>query len=173
MQEYSLDGRMVAATLLRRHHRLVAGSTSAEHALSWEKGGGLTIRVASDPPGRPLFELVVDHRTDTSQLVSPFGELSLGGAELAFSQPDPLWDSCHSICSHMEDDHADSFAIFMQSLGREPEPELRMPWVESHGFFLADSQGYHFIPFPEPCLDPNSVRKTLISMLRAARAATP
>lgn len=168
MPAYSFDPSAVAATLLRRHHRQ-AGSAQPEHALSSEKDDGLTLRVASEPPGQPLFELKLDYRADTCTLLSPFGNADLGGGQLAFTQPDPLWSCAHSICSHMEDDHANSFPTFLQTINRQPEGEVGMPWVESAGFFLADRLGYHFIPFPQPCSDANSVRATLIKMLRAAR----
>lgn len=74
----------------------------------------------------------------------------------------------------MEADHADTFGLFLEHIGRadlSSAKDVTMPWVQSEGFYLTAEGEHHFIPFPQRCEDANSVRATLIKMLRGARAA--
>ena len=120
--------------------------------------------------GQPLFRL----SNDGNSLITPFGEHSLAASTVAATEPDLLWESAQGICAHMEEDHADTFAHFLKAVGREVEEAVpvTMPWVERDGFFLTvhqDEAEHVWIPFPQPCLSANDVRKTLILMLREAR----
>ena len=120
--------------------------------------------------GQPLFRL----SKSGESLLTAFGEFPISAFMLAATEPDPLWESAQGICSHMEDDHADTFADFLRTAGREVEKgvTVTMPWVEQDGFFLTihqDGAEHVWVSFPQPCLSANDVRKTLILMLREAR----
>ncbi len=149
MSGYLLLPEVVAATLRARRR---AGHS---HAL-WEREDEIGV----GDPQRPLFSLRGD------RLSTPFGEATVASAESAAA--DPLWESQDGICAHMEADHADTFEVFLNLLDQNG-PAMGMPWVEERGFFLARQNDYVFLPFPTPCPDANSVRATLIKLLRKAR----
>lgn len=143
--EYKLEAGRVAATLLAR-----------EGALEQD-----------------MFRL---HSVGESyRLDTPWGEFPLTRQEIEVHEPDPLWQSAAGICSHMEEDHSDSFPVFLRTVGRslDENERVKMPWVESSGFFLAlecpQGTEHCWIPFPQVCQDPNQVRTTLIRMLRVGR----
>lgn len=132
------------------------------------------MKVGSTSSGDSLFVLERDSRGEWSLLTFRGTAESWSEEELAKVEPDPLWEAADSICSHMEADHADTFELFLGLIGRADFSEaqdITMPWVESEGFYLTASGEHHFIPFPHRCEDANSVRATLIKMLRGARAA--
>lgn len=151
MNGYVFRPEQVAATLRAR------AEAGHSHAL-WT--GPDEIGVGSRE--RPLFRLRGD------LLESPFGRASLPSSSAA--SPDLLWESQDGICSHMEVDHADTFPTFLALL-EQTGPSTGMPWVEAQGFFLSRPDDYVFLPFPTACQDANSVRATLIKILRKARAS--
>lgn len=152
MSGYVFRPDVLAATMRQRQQ---AGHS---HAIG-EQDGAIWVGSAD----RPLFRL------NGNLLESPYGQVEMP-PEAASSLADPLWEAQDGICSHMEQDHGDTFATFLEWLGEEG-PALGMPWVEEQGFFLRRSSGDDvFLPFPTPCPDPNSVRASLIKMLRKARA---
>ena len=108
-------------------------------------------------------------------LASPWGDFSVSQAECSAVDPDPLWESAAGICAHMEEDHGDTFPLFLQSAGHEglSWERISMPWVEREGFFLAlhseERTDHRWVPFPQPCDGANEVRKALIKMLRVVR----
>lgn len=155
MTDYVLNPSTVAVTL---QHRAQAGH---RHHLTICQDGALEVGLEQ---ARPLFRLLA------GQLDSPWGQSRWSSEELEDVEPDPLWESMDGICSHMEEDHFDTFATFLSMVGRH-DRATGMPWVESRGFFLSTTTDYVFIPFPTPCTDANSVRVALITMLRKARAA--
>lgn len=159
MIAYEFVPLTVAATVLARF-RAAQSQGRILHRLLQEDG---KLRV-----GRDLFVLSVEDST----LSSTYGHACLDPDLLARTEPDPLWDSADGICSHMEQDHADTFALFLQLAGRSAPASqaLDMPWVQAEGFFLTTPGDHVFVPFPTPCPDANSVRATLIKMLRKARA---
>jgi hypothetical protein len=165
---------LIAATILKREqHNATLGKSCHAIVASSESGWDFEVGLKD----RPLFLLSVSGRgRKEGMLWSPFGQASLDLEKLSQTQPDPLWESADGICSHMEDDHADTFTTFLSQVGRDsesdaPEQALGMPWVQTTGFFLATTGQYVFLPFPTPCPDANSVRARLIKMLRKARDA--
>ncbi len=163
----------VAATILRRMD--VTDADKRPHAFSHSSTeDGETIEVGSTVGGTSLFVLVREKTGRVSLDSSVLGQNEWTDGELKAVEPDPLWESACSICSHMEDDHSDTFGLFLGLVGQERLShctDIRMPWVEADGFYLTAQGEHHFIPFPQRCEDANSVRATLIKMLRGARAA--
>jgi hypothetical protein len=154
MSDYRFEPLTVAATIICR----------SELELALKVGEGI---LQVGPGSSPLFRLRLG---PPATLWSPFGEAAIHQA-IPEAAPDPLWESAAGICAHMEDDHADTFPTFLAMIGRAAARPTGMPWVDSQGFFLSTEDGYAFLPFPTPCLDANSVRASLIKMLRSARAA--
>lgn len=163
----------VGSTILRRLE--AAGTDSPPHRFTVSSmEAGDKIEVGSSVSGVSLFvlERSSDGRLSLDSAVSE--RLNSTEDELRATEPDPLWESASSICSHMEDDHSNTFGLFLNLIGRSDLSqcdEIRMPWVEAGGFYLSTEAEHHFIPFPQRCEDANSVRATLIKMLRGARAA--
>lgn len=160
MTGYPFAPATVAATILDRF-REAEERGQLPHASS-RRGDALEV-------GDGLFRLTISD--GSAVLNSPFAEATLELMRVEAAEPDPLWQSVDGICSHMEQDHSDTFPLFLATVGKADEQPLSMPWVQKEGFFLSTSSGSVFIPFPTPCSDANSVRATLIKMLRKAREA--
>ena len=160
MSEYPFTAATVAATILARF-REAEERGQLPHA-SARRGDVLEV-------GDGLFRLTL---SDGSAILnSPFAEATLELMRIEAAEPDPLWQSADGICSHMEQDHSDTFPLFLATVGKADERPLGMPWVQQEGFFLTIPSGNVFVPFPAPCPDANSVRATLIKLLRKARVA--
>lgn len=163
----------IASTILSRSASISDESTT--HSLRIERSEKqIWVAVGSTEGGPSLF--VLTHETVGRTALSSFDGRSESWtlAELAEATPDPLWESADGICSHMEDDHSDTFGLFLTLAGRADLADCKtvtMPWVQSDGFYLTADSQHVFVPFPKRCEDPNSVRATLILMLRGARAA--
>lgn len=163
----------IGATILRR---LEASSTAAaSHAFSVSSSSkGERIEVGTVESADSLFVLQGEANGRFTLSAPHSNPESFSREELSRVEPDPLWESADGICSHMEDDHADTFGLFLSLVGRSDlaDGQIRMPWVEASGFYLTAGSEHVFIPFPQRCEDANSVRATLIKMLRGARAAS-
>lgn len=125
--------------------------------------------------GSPLFQVEFDQGQERLRLLYVDSEFSFGLTELESVRPDPLWSSAEGICRHMEEDHRDTFDVFLQSVGVEVAGEdVRMSWIERAGFFLSllseDTSRHIFIHFPQVCETPGEVRKMLIKMLKEMRS---
>lgn len=154
MSDYVFDPATVAATL---RQRIKAGQT---HALTLHDDGTVEVGASGLPP---LFSL------SGQRLVSALGADEPAVLDDATAPPDPLWEASDAICSHMQDDHHDTFAVFLRALG-STEQATGMPWVEARGFVISTEGDYIFVPFPQPCDDAGAVRRTLVAMLKEARA---
>lgn len=153
--EYTLEPATVASTLLRQWERLGQGP---QGCLEVPYGG---------KSSKALFRLQVES-DGAVHLHTPFGDQRFTADELAEQPPDPLWDAVADICSHMESDHRETFTLFLDKPASEAA-QISMPWVEQRGFFLAQSEQLHWVPFSQPCPTPDQVRASLIKMLRSLR----
>ena len=104
-------------------------------------------------------------------LEGPLGTYYLNLQEMESAEPDPLWESSGGICRHMDEDHSDTYELFLKARGwrGRAEGSFSMPWVEQRGFFLSGVDCLAWIPFTQLCPTPNEVRKTLIKMLKEIR----
>jgi len=81
------------------------------------------------------------------------------------------------ICEHMNEDHLDAIQLFANSSPlsgsgeKNPAIEWQMIDVDSDGMDLRQDERVIRIPFPEPVADSSAVRRSMISMLKALRAA--
>jgi len=152
-EDYRLEPVEVATTLLAR-------------AGDWD---GADLRTPTAEDEQPLFTL----RRQEEELIleGPLGHYKIDPSTLTRVKPDPLWESAEGICRHMDEDHSDTYEVFLRARGWEGDRAslLVMPWVEQRGFFLSGSSCLAWIPFAQICPTPNDVRKTLIKMLKEIR----
>ncbi len=153
IEDYRLEPAEVAKTLLAR-------------AGDWD-GSDLTTPTAQGE--LPLFTL--RRREEKLFLDGPLGTYKMEASLVDSREPDPLWESAAGICRHMDDDHSDTYEVFLKARGWDGEREgsLVMSWVEQRGFFLSGPGCLAWIPFAQNCPTPNDVRKTLIKMLKEIR----
>lgn len=162
VETYQLNAAVVTATLF---HQLQSGRLSPTAHLRRE-GSGQRLTIPYHEGGATtLFEL--RQSENSLDLHSPFGELKAATESLL--EPDPLWQSVGEICSHMQEDHRDTFPVFLRDSEVAAE-EVSMPWVEQAGFFLTHQDRHHWIPFPQLCPEPSLVRVQLIKMLKELRS---
>lgn len=162
VQEHAFAPLTVAATLLAR-------AADKDGGLVRESDGSLSTpyrTLGADP----LFQLSAGSE---GEFTLRRGPAVYKGKFVAPVEPDPLWQSAHDICRHMEADHADTFELFVEWRGgRVGQGVLTMPWVDREGFVLVedlpDSAPY-WIPFRGDCSTPNLVRKEMIQLLKEIR----
>ncbi|MCA9777342.1 MAG: DUF2470 domain-containing protein [Candidatus Eremiobacteraeota bacterium] len=142
------------------------GKTLLVKAGDWD-GSDLATPTAGDQP--PLF--LLRRQAERVALEGAMGSYLLEFNEIEEAEPDPLWESSAGICRHMDDDHSDTYKLFLRARGwrGSAEGSFSMPWVEQRGFFLSGVDCLAWIPFPQLCPTPNEVRKTLIKMLKEIR----
>lgn len=165
--------RVQGATLWKRYHH---GRPSLPHATQGQETDGEVVLRVGHLDSSPLLELRVTPSPAAPggalvALKSPLTQLDCALAELESQPPDALWEVVDEICRHMEEDHPDTFGWFLRMAESTEESALGMPWVQSDGLYLSTAQGPVFVPFPEECLSGDAVRRSMIAMLRKARAA--
>ncbi len=159
VETYPFNAPVVASTLYHQLQEDIQGPF--RHGVP--ESGCLTLRYHPGSP-RALFSLKLVG--DEVKLESDFGEVRLATDELP--DPDPLWKSAAEICSHMQEDHRDTFPLFLRQPS-VPAEEISMPWIEQSGFILTRGEAHHWVSFPGPCPEPNLVRVQLIKMLKELR----
>lgn len=82
----------------------------------------------------------------------------------------PLQDAEGDIVAHMNDDHADAVAAYATGLlGRRAGP-WRMTGIDPWGIDLRNGGEVARLAFDAPVLTPDGARRTLVSLVRQARA---
>ena len=71
---------------------------------------------------------------------------------------------------HMNADHADALALYAAGAG-EPGTGWRLTGLDPEGLDLMAGERTARVPYPEPVRDMGALRKTLVAMAAAARAA--
>ena len=104
-EDYRLEPVEVARTLLIR-------------AGDWD-GSDLATPVAQGE--QPLFTL--RRQGEVLVLDGPLGRHKLDPSALAKVDPDPLWESAEGICRHMDEDHSDTYEVFLRARGWKGEIE--------------------------------------------------
>ncbi|MDD2057517.1 HugZ family protein [Pseudomonas sp. GD03860] len=92
------------------------------------------------------------HWVDRLSLANPFA----GKAEL-------------SMIEHMNSDHANAIAHYVQLSGLPQTAAAQMVGIDSEGMHLRIGQGLHWLPFAAPCNTPIQVREALVFLARAAQ----
>ena len=73
---------------------------------------------------------------------------------------------------HMNEDHADALALYAASVG-ETGASWRLTGLDPEGLDLMAGERTARVPYPEPVRDMGALRRTLVAMASAARAAEP
>lgn len=168
IDEHRFEPLVVARTLWSR------AASGAEGLVLKENEDELRVETPSLQNGSALFCLRQEKARNIFMLQGLDEILELSKESLEAAEPDPLWESAHGICSHMEKDHGDTFGSFMAWRGWEGPAitEISMPWVDKSGFVLAprgSQANFLWVPFLEESPTPNDVRKSMIKMLKVIR----
>ena len=113
------------------------------------------------------------------RFVGGFGHMSwVSGEAYGVAAVDPLADEAAAIVSHMNEDHADANLLYVAGLaGLADATSASMVGVDRYGVTLrAHTPGgprLARLRFPQPLLEANQARGTLIRLLHQARAAVP
>ena len=109
-------------------------------------------------------------------LVGGFGRISaFEGAAWPPGLPEsgPLRAAEDEIVAHMNDDHADAVAAYAVSLLGRPAGPWRMTGIDPSGIDLRNGGEIARLAFDAPVLTPEDARKSLVALVRQARAAEP
>ncbi|MFC3032718.1 HugZ family protein [Pseudoalteromonas fenneropenaei] len=77
-----------------------------------------------------------------------------------------------SMVEHMNQDHQDANRLILQLVHQLECDDVIMTNILSDGCYLRANQRNYFIPFATRCLEPIAVRKELVRLTKAARAAS-
>lgn len=119
------------------------------------------------------------YRLDVASVryVGGFGRMSwVDAAAYTAAEPDPLRPHAAGIVEHMNDDHADSLALFARVFGgREQTVEARMVGCDRYGFAMLtrDTPGGEEkdlrLPFRSDVATPDAARAAMVELVREAR----
>jgi heme iron utilization protein len=109
--------------------------------------------------------------------VGGFGRMSWVSAEdYLAAEPDPLAGAAAGILSHMNEDHADAMLAYARALAKIPEATAAtMTAVDRYGFEMAVTTPAGpraaRLGFEAPLSTTDEVRRAMVAMVKAARAA--
>jgi len=121
-----------------------------------------------------FLRLTVDH----VRYVGDYGRMSwVDAADYRAATPDPLVGSAAGIIEHMNADHADAQVLLCRHLAGLADTEsATMSAVDRYGFDLVAVSDAHRtavrLAFPEECATGEQVRRAMVEMVGAARAAS-
>ncbi|MCO6061841.1 DUF2470 domain-containing protein, partial [Pseudomonas sp. MOB-449] len=69
-----------------------------------------------------------------------------------------------SMLEHMNSDHANAIAHYVDLAGLPKEPAAEMVGIDTEGFHLRIGQTLHWLPFPTSCNNPGAVRQALVQL---------
>lgn len=72
------------------------------------------------------------------------------------------------MVEHMNADHTQAIAHYVQLAGLPATPAAQMVGVDSEGLHLRIGQGLYWLPFASPCNTPKQVREALVSLAHAS-----
>ncbi|RJG11827.1 HugZ family protein [Pseudomonas cavernicola] len=72
-----------------------------------------------------------------------------------------------SMVEHMNSDHANAIAHYVELAGLPREPAAQLAGIDSEGFHLRIGQALYWLAFPEVCGNPGAVRQALVALARA------
>jgi hypothetical protein len=119
------------------------------------------------------------HRLEPIALryVGGFGRMSwVTAADYLAAEPDPLADAAPGILSHMNEDHGEAMIAYARAFARLPDATAAtMTAVDRYGFELAVTTPAGpraaRLGFEAPLTTTDEVRKAMVVMVKAARAA--
>jgi putative heme iron utilization protein len=71
------------------------------------------------------------------------------------------------MVEHMNNDHANAIAHYVQLADLPSRAPAQMVGVDSEGMHLRIGQALHWLPFPSICNTPTQVREALVLLARA------
>jgi putative heme iron utilization protein len=122
-----------------------------------------------------LFKLTMER----VRYIGGFGEIHwIEGREVLSEDSslddDPIRPFAKMICTHMNEDHADSLALFARTFAGLQTDSTRMISADRQGFdMIATSKGAHKhlrLGYPYEVATRDDVRKVIVEMVRQARA---
>ncbi|QOH71370.1 HugZ family protein [Pseudomonas putida] len=78
-----------------------------------------------------------------------------------------------SMVEHMNSDHANAIAHYVQVTGLPNHATAQLAGVDSEGMHLRIGQGVYWLPFPHICNTPTQVREALVLLARADQWPMP
>lgn len=72
-----------------------------------------------------------------------------------------------SMVEHMNSDHANAIAHYVQLAGLPNHVAAELAGIDSEGFHLRIGQGLHWLAFPTSCNTALEVRQALVALARA------
>ncbi|MDH1551033.1 MULTISPECIES: HugZ family protein [Pseudomonas] len=78
-----------------------------------------------------------------------------------------------SMVEHMNSDHANAIAHYVQLTGLPNHATAQLAGVDSEGMHLRIGQGVYWLPFPHICNTPTQVREALVLLARADQWPMP
>jgi len=110
-------------------------------------------------------------RTERVRFIGGFGDIHWI-KDNEWRTPTPQWQADEtSMVQHMNEDHLDAMRAICAFYLDIKVDQVEMLAVTSEGaFYKCDSHKPAFIPFEEPAVDSNSVRKALVTQTNTARA---
>lgn len=91
----------------------------------------------------------------------------------AWRLPAPKWEmGARRMVDHMNDDHADALVAMCGAFRGDPNESAEMITVDSAGFHVRTPSAVHYLSFEKRCATSDDVRKEMVRLTRAARAAT-
>ena len=76
-------------------------------------------------------------------------------------------ESERGMVEHMNDDHAEALAHYVQLAGLPQHEAAQLVGIDSEGFHLRIGKGLHWLAFPTSCNNPGAVRQALVQLARA------
>ncbi|TBU96245.1 heme iron utilization protein [Stutzerimonas kirkiae] len=73
-----------------------------------------------------------------------------------------------SMIEHMNGDHRDAIAHYLELAGLPAEPPACMVGIDSEGCHLRQGRQLHWLPFAQACATPLEVRQALVALARAS-----
>lgn len=90
-----------------------------------------------------------------------------------WNSDDAPWDKTaeDGMIEHMNEDHQDAMTLILAQHYGIHDVDVTMSGIVTDGCYLYSSGKNHFVPFEEVCTQTGDVRKQLVALTQAARAA--
>jgi putative heme iron utilization protein len=110
---------------------------------------------------------------EEARFIGGFGEIHWLKSDALLIDPaqDPLLPHQAAILGHMNADHGEALQLYCRHFRGLSGEGARMTAVDSFGFEVEEASGLLRFDFPQPLSTPDEVRKALVAMVKAARAA--
>ncbi|TQV75173.1 DUF2470 domain-containing protein [Aliikangiella marina] len=111
-------------------------------------------------------------KVERVRYIGGFGKIFWIKKEDWTGQPVP-WDKVaeSAMISHMNDDHQDAMELILHQHYAIKDPKVMMSGIITEGCYLYSNSKNYFVPFNDICSEQSDVRKQLVALTKAARAA--